>query len=167
MIRPLAFAPGSFAASMKGIRCATAYHNKQRLMPSNALVGTVEGFLDTICGSPHHFGIYAEFLAVFDPEIVLRAIGVENRGDVIFRVARCKQHSGHGEHPLHALGLQHIKAVADDGGGKFEVAIFHRVLRQALLEVLGEHGEFGDRIGIPAAMATQHYAQFCHFACLP
>ena len=129
-------------------------------MESNTLRCRIKRFLNAVAGGAHHLGVNAKFLAVVDLEIILGGIGVEHGGNVILGMARRKKHSGHGEHARHTLGFQGIKTIADNRRGKFEIAIFHRVLRQALFQVFGEHGEFGDRVFIAAAMATQHYAQF-------
>ncbi len=61
---------------------------------------------------------------------------------------------------LTPLALQLIETVADDRRGKFEIAVFDRVVRQTLSQMTGEHGEFRDRIGIAAAMAAQHHTEF-------
>ena len=83
-------------------------------------------------------------------------------------MACCKQHAGHGEHAGHTLRLEAVEAGADDGGGKFEVAVFDRILRQALLQVFGKDREFPDRVLVAAAVAAQHNTQFFrHWSCLP
>ena len=114
----------------------------------------IKRFLNAVACRPHHLGVDAQFLAIVDFQTVGCGIGVEHGRNVVLGVARGKQHAGHGQHALNALGSQAVEAGADDGGGKFEVAIFNRVLRQAPFEMLGEHGEFAHCVQIPAAMAT-------------
>ena len=71
-----------------------------------------------------------------------------------------KQHAGHSEHTIDAARPQLVQTITDDWGGKFEIAEFDRVLRQALFQMPGQHGKFTHRRGIAAAMSTQHHAKF-------
>ena len=128
----------------------------------------VEGFLHAVTRGTHHLRVDAQFLAVVDAEVVGGGIGVEDGGDVVFGVTRCKQHARYGKHAGNALCLQAVEARPDDGGGELEIAVFNRVLRQVLLEMFGQHCEFPHRILVAAAVSAQHHTQFFrHRSCLP
>ncbi len=120
----------------------------------------IERLLHAVGGGAHHLGVDAEILAVIDPEIVGGGIGVEHRGNVVLGVARREQHAGHGEHAGDALGFQLVQTGADDRGGEFEIAIFDRIVRQALLQMFRQHGELAHRRRIAAAVATNHHTEF-------
>ena len=83
-------------------------------------------------------------------------IGVQDGRDVIFRMARGKQHARHGQHAGHALLLQLIQTSADDRCREFQKAIFDRQMRKAGLHGLGDLLKFRHGTNVAAAMATDH-----------
>ena len=71
-----------------------------------------------------------------------------------------EEHARHGEDAIDALGAQLVQTVADDGGGEFQVTELHGILRQAFLQVSGQHGKFTHRVRVAAAVTTQHHTKF-------
>ena len=129
-------------------------------MQAHIVASLIERCLNAVTSGAHHFGVNAQFFAIFNIEIVGGGIGVEHRWNIILGVACGKEHAGHSENTGDIFSLQRIQASADDGRGKFEIAKFNRVLWQALFEMLRQHRKFLHSAFITAAMAAEHYTEF-------
>ena len=121
-------------------------------------IGALEGLAHPRASGLDHLEIDAQFTAVIDAQAALGGKGVEHRGDVVFGVARGKQHRRYRQHVPHALGLQALEPVAQDRPGKFEVAVLDRHRGQPRPHLLGQLGKFGDRQPVAAAVAADHHA---------
>ena len=124
-----------------------------------ALGRPIEGFTDAGTGRLDHLEIHAELTAVVDLEPGLGGIGVEHRGDVVFGVARGKQHRRHGQHMAHAPAAEGLQAIPQDRFGEFEVAVFHRHLGNQGLQPLRQLGKFANGQAVAAAMAAHQHPQ--------
>ena len=117
----------------------------------------IKDFANPGPGGLNHLQVNPQFTAVVNTQTCLRRVGIEHRGDVVFGVARCKQHGRHGQHVTYPPGPQRLQAIAQDRPGKFQVAVFHWHLGQQLLEPLGQLGKFGHCQPIAAAVAANQH----------
>ena len=145
----------------------TAHGQKQSFVAFNLARGGSDGLIDAITGGGEHLGVDAQFLAVIDFDAVFGGIGVENAGDVVLGVAGGEQHAGNSQNAGAAGGAQLVQTFADNRMGEFEITVFEGILRQALFQLFGQIGEFGDSALITAAMAAQHNTQFLGHLTLP
>lgn len=149
-----------------GIRIggAATDHHQERVMAIDHTVlgiGRIDGRLDAITGRPDHLEIDAKLASVVDHEAgMLGLVGVENRGDIVLRVACRKQHARHGQNAGHPLRPQTIQPLGNDGIAEFQVAILDRHIRVAGLQRLRDDSEFARRILIATAMSADHDSKF-------
>ena len=122
-------------------------------------IGGDKGLANPRPGRLDHLEVYAQFPAVINAQAGFGRIGIENGGDVVFGVAGGKQHGGHGQHPLHALGPQAVEPLAQDRPGKFQVAVGHGHLWHQLAQGFRQLGKFGHSQAITAAMAADQHPQ--------
>ena len=144
-----------------GIGRSPSHHHQQGVVQRHrwpAAGGRLrQGLLQAAGGRLDHLAVDPQFAAVVDPQSALGAVGVQHGGDVVLGVASGEQHRRHRQHMLHSACPQGVEAVAQDRPCKFQVAVLHRDLRQALPQGLGQGGEFTHRQAIAAAVpAHQH-----------
>ena len=72
-------------------------------------------------------------------------------------MAGCKQHAGHRQHPLHALGPQALQAITQDRPRELQIAVFHRHTRQLCPQALSQLGKLTHRLPVAAAMAADQH----------
>ena len=135
-----------------GVGCAAPDDHKAGVMQMHLAVfgiGRGDSILDAACGGGDHFGVNAQFAAIADGDAVLRGVGVQHGGNVVFGVHGCKQHTGHSENTVATSGAQVIKTVTDHGVGKFQIAVIAQpVVGQIRGELLRKgrkfiHGRLG------------------------
>lgn len=145
------------------VGCATTDDNQAGVVEVDVLdlVGGGDRVFDATRGSGDHFRVNAEFAAVGDFDTVFGGVGVEDRGDVIFGMHRSEQHAGNGEDAGAAAGPKFVEAVADDGVGKFKVAVFGLpIVREIGGEFVSQCREFIDSGLRARAVAADHDASF-------
>ena len=142
-----------------GIRIggAAAHHHQQGVAEGHIGGGPIEGRLDAGAGGQDHAAVDPQLAAVVDAQPRFSGVGVEHRGDVVFGVAGGEQHAGHRQHPLHPLLPQALEPIAQDRPREFQVAVFHRQLRQAAAQPLRQLGEFPHRLAVAAAVAADQH----------
>ena len=156
--------PGDFRdiAIGVGIGCAAPDDDEAGVVAGDRAVpgiGLRQRVFDTLPGGGDHPGVDAQFAPVMDVDIVSGGIGVENGGNVVFRVHRGEEHSGDGENAVAACVAQAVEAVANDRVGEFKVAVVnHPVGGQQGRQFFGQHGEFVDSGLRAGAMAADHDA---------
>ena len=141
-----------------GVGGAPAHHHQQGLGQGHLGLGVrpIEGFADPGAGGLDHLEVDPQLAAVINAQAGLGGVTIENRGDVVFGVARGKEHPGHRQNPLDPLGAQAVEAVPQDRAGKFQIAVFDRYIRQLAAQALGQLGEFGDGLFVATAVAADH-----------
>lgn len=103
-------------------------------------IGLFDGFGNSCTRGGNHLGVDAKFTPVGNFDAVFGGIGVQNRGDVIFRMHGRKKHAGNRKDPVAAFFAQRIKAVTDHRVGELKIAVFHfPVGRQIARQLLGKH----------------------------
>ena len=142
-----------------GIRVggAAPHHHQQGVAQGYSGGSPIQRRLDAGAGGQDHAAVDPQLAAVINAQPRLSRIGVEHRGDVVLGVAGGEQHARHRQHPFHPLLPQALQAVAQDRARKFQIAVFHWQLRQALPQALRQLGEFPHRLAIAAAMATDQH----------
>ena len=132
--------------------------------PWAGAIGGGEGLANPGRRRLDHLEVDPQLPAVIDAQAGFGRIGIENGGDVVFGVAGGEQHGGHGQHPLHPLGAQVLKPLAQDRPGKFQVAVGHRHLGHQLAQGFSQLGKFGHGQAIAAAMAANQHPQGAAFS---
>ena len=140
-----------------GVGRAPAHHDQHGFVQGHLCGCPIKDFANPGPGGLNHLQVNPQFTAVVDAQTRLCRVGIEHRGDVVFGVARCKQHGRHGQHVAYPPGPQRLQAIAQDRPGKFQVAVFHRHLGQQRLEPLGQLGKFGHCQPIAAAVAANQH----------
>ncbi|CAI8419636.1 MAG: Uncharacterised protein [Rhodospirillaceae bacterium] len=129
-------------------------------------IGALDRLADALTGCTDHLVVDPQLAAIVHFDVVLGAVGVEHRGNVVLGVACREQHAGHGEDPLTAFLPQAVETVADNRGRELQITIINVELRHAGAQALGHlrkltHGPF-----IAATVAAYHYACL-HDPCSP
>ena len=123
------------------------------------LAGGGERLADAGGGGLDHAALDAELAAIVDGDAALGGIAVEHRGDVVLGMAGGEEHAGDGQDAGDAAGHQGIEAVADDGRGKFQIAVLERPVREGCAQPAGKVGELGRGQPVAAAMTADHDAK--------
>ena len=129
-------------------------------------VGALDRLAHALTGGSDHLVIDPELAAVVHFDVVLGAVRVEHRGNVVLGVARRKQHTGHREDPLTALLPQAVETVADDRGRELQITVINVELRHAGAQALGHLRELAYGPFVAATVAAYHYACL-HDPCSP
>ncbi len=108
-------------------------------------IGPVEGCGDPVRCCLEHLQVNRQLPPVLDGDAMLGRIGVQHGWNIVLGMARGKQHARHRQHMIDALFPQPVQPVLDHRGGKFEVAIFHRPVRENGGELFSQHRKFGHR----------------------
>ena len=129
-------------------------------------IGALDRFAHALACGADHLVIDAKLAAVVHFDVVLGAVGVEHGRNVILGMARREQHPRHREDALTALLPQAVQTIADDRGGKLQIAVVNVELRHAGAEAFGHLREFPHGPFVAAAVAAYHYACL-HDPCSP
>ena len=141
-----------------GVGGAAPDDDEHRVVERLALSPAIglETLADALAGRPDHLRIDAELAAIANGEIVLGGIGVEDGGNVVLGVAGGKQHARQRHDVPRTLAPQLVEAGADDGLGKFQIAMLGAPIGQARLQLFGKAAKFLHRRLVAAAMAAEH-----------
>ena len=132
-----------------GIGGTTAHHHQQgvveghRLSAGPAVLGIrlLQTATNPGCSGQDHLAIHPEFAAVINAQARFSCVGVQHRRDVVFGVARCKQHGWNRQYMADAPAAQGLEPVAQDRSGEFEVAKLHGNPPHQLLQLAGQGSE--------------------------
>ena len=90
-----------------GVRRAATHNDKKRVMGAYLAMLRIcrrHGFINALASSTHHFVIDAQFSAILNFQArVFRRIGVQDAWNVIFGMARSKQHTGNRDNLINAF----------------------------------------------------------------
>ena len=159
---------GDVAVGIRVRRAATD-NNQQRLMRRDfalLCIGALHRFAHTLAGGADHLVIDTQLAAIVHFDVVLRTIGVQDRGDIVLGVTRREQHARNSQNPLTALFPQTVQTVFDDRRGEFEIAVVHVKLWEPRAQAFSNLGKLANCPFITATVAAHHYACL-HFPSAP